>query len=65
MTQSMISTGVAYRIASDHQAALRREAAQARVTQTDDSHQMSEPLPPTRGPLAALRRRLAGAASFA
>ena len=64
MTSSMISTDTAYRIASEHQAALRREAAQARATQTDD-HRMGETLPPTRGPLAALRRRLAGAPSFA
>ena len=64
MTQSMISTDVAYRIATDHQAALRREVAEARANQIDDSR-MSEPLPPTSGPLAALRRRLAGAASFA
>jgi hypothetical protein len=64
MTQNLISTDVAYRIASEHQAALRREVAQARATQTDSS-QIGEPLPPTRGPLAALRRRLAGAAAFA
>jgi hypothetical protein len=64
MTQNLISTDIAYRIATEHQAALRREVAQARATQTNDSP-MGEPLPPTRGPLAALRRRLAGAASFA
>jgi hypothetical protein len=64
MTQNMISADVAFRIASDHQAALRREVAQARATQTDDSR-TGEQLPPTRGPLAALRRRLVGAAAFA
>lgn len=63
MTQNLISTDVAYRIASDHQAALRREMAQARATQTDDSR-TGEQLPPTHGPLATLRRRRAGA-SFA
>jgi hypothetical protein len=64
MTPTMISTDVTYRIATDHQAALRHEVAQARATQIDD-RRMGDPLPPTRGPLAALRRRLAGAASFA
>ena len=64
MTATMISADVTYRIASEHQAALRREVAQARAPPIDDSR-MGEPLPPTRGPLAALRRRLAGAASFA
>ena len=64
MTPTMISTDVTLRIASEHQAALRNEAAQARATRIDD-RRIDDPLPPTRGPLAALRRRLAGAASFA
>lgn len=64
MTPTTFHADMTYRIATDRQAALRQEAAQVRATQIDDSR-MGEPLPPTRGPLAALRRRLAGAASFA
>ena len=61
---SMISADVTYRIASDHQAGLRREAAQAHATQISD-RRTNGPLAPTRGPLATLRRRLAGTVSFA
>ena len=61
---SMISADVTYRIATDHQAALRRETAIEHITQTD-GRPTSQPLPPTRGPLSTLRRRLAGALSFA
>ena len=61
---SMISTDVIYRIASDHQASLRQEGAQAHTTQSRD-RRTDGPLAPTRGPLATLRRRLAGTVSFA
>jgi hypothetical protein len=64
MTPTTISADITYRIATEHQAALRHEIAQARASQVDD-RRTGESLPPTRGPLAALRRRLAGAASFA
>jgi hypothetical protein len=60
----MISTSVAFHIAVDRQAALRHEAAQAHAHQSGNGR-TGDSLPPTRGPLAALRRRLAGAASFA
>lgn len=55
---------ITYRIATDHQAALRRESAIAHATPTIDGR-AGEPLPPTRGPLSTLRRRLAGAVSVA
>lgn len=64
MTSTMIATDVTLRIASEHQAALRNEAARARATRVD-ARRIDDPLPLTRGPLAALRRRLAGATSFA
>jgi hypothetical protein len=64
MTATMISTDVILRIASEHQAGFRDEVAQARATRIDD-RRTGAPPPLTRGPLAALRRRLAGAASFA
>jgi hypothetical protein len=61
---SMISSDITYRFATDHQASLRQEAAQAHATQISD-RRTGDPLPPTRGPLATLRRRLAGTVSFA
>ncbi len=64
MTFTMIDTRTAYGIATDHQAALRQAAARAHATRANELR-TSEPLPPTRGPLAAIRRRLAGTASFA
>jgi hypothetical protein len=64
MTATPTTFNITYRIATDHQAVLRDEAAQAHATQSH--HRRSgEPLPPTRGPLSTLRRRLAGTASFA
>ena len=63
MTPTAFDTSITYRIAMDRQAALREEVAQARAVQTET--RSGQPLPPTRGPLAALRRRLAGSASFA
>lgn len=64
MTPTATAMDITLRIATDHQAALRQEAARANLTQMDD-RRTGEPLPPTRGPLATLRRRLAGAMSFA
>jgi hypothetical protein len=63
MTSTAIDTNFAYRTAIDHQAALRDEVAQARAF--DGERRPGAPLPPTRGPLAALRRRLAGSPAFA
>ncbi len=64
MTSTMIDTGTIYRMANDHQAALREEAANLRAATLND-RRTGAPLPPTRGPLAALRRRLAGSPAFA
>jgi hypothetical protein len=64
MTPTANSTDTLYRLAIDHQAGLRHEAARASATLNGD-RRSAEPLPPTRGPLATLRRRLAGTASFA
>jgi hypothetical protein len=64
MTPTTFHSDVTYRIATDRQVALRQEAAQAHATQIDD-RPTAEPAVQTRGPLAALRRRLAGVASFA
>ena len=63
MTPIMFDTSITYRVAIDHQAALREEAALERATHNES--RSDRPLPPTRGPLAALRRRLAGSPSFA
>ena len=63
MTPTDLDTSSTYRIAMDHQAALREEAAQARAVHSET--RSGRQLPPTRGPLAAIRRRLAGSASFA
>jgi hypothetical protein len=62
MTPTTMDTDL-YRTAVSHQADLRNEAAQMRALV--GGRRNGEPLPPTRSPLAALRRRLAGAASFA
>lgn len=59
-----IDTDVAYRFATDHQDALRDEASRHRATALAD-RRAGQTLPPTRGPLAALRRRLAGTPAFA
>ena len=64
MTPTTFHADTTYRMATDRQAALRQEAAQAHATQIND-RPTGEPVPQTRGPLAALRRRLAGAVSFA
>ena len=64
MTSTLIDTRSLYRIATDRQSALRHEAATAHSALATD-RPTRQPLPPTRGPLAALRRRLAGSASFA
>ena len=64
MTCTLIDTRSLYGIASDRQSALRREAATAHAAFASD-RPTRQPLPPTRGPLAALRRRLAGTTSFA
>ena len=64
MTATMIDTATTFRFATDHQAALRQETATAHAMQAND-RPSRRPLPPRRGPLAALRRRLAGSASFA
>jgi hypothetical protein len=64
MTPTTNALDLTYRFASEHQAALRQEAVLAHATQIGD-RRSGEPLPPTRGPLAALRRRLVGAISFA
>jgi hypothetical protein len=64
MTATSTTFSITYRIATDHQAVLRDEAAMARATQMNHRG-TGEPLPPTRGPLSTLRRRLAGTASFA
>lgn len=64
MTPTTFHADMTYRIAIDRQAALRHEAAQARASQISDRPE-GEPAPQMRGPLAALRRRLAGAVSFA
>lgn len=63
MTPTTFDTSITYRIAIDHQAALREEAALAHATHSES--RSGRPLPPTKGPLAALRRRLAGSPSFA
>ena len=62
MTPTTMDTDL-YRIAVNHQADLRNESAEMRALVV--GRRNDEPLPPTRSPLAALRRRLAGAASFA
>ena len=64
MPSSLIDTRSLYGIATDRQAALRHEAATAHATFASD-RPTRQPLPPTRGPLAAFRRRLAGSVSFA
>ena len=64
MTATTTTFEITYRIATDHQAHLRDEATQARATVMNHGR-TGEPLPPTRGPLSTLRRRLAGTASFA
>ena len=64
MTPSTFHSDTTYRIATDRQAALRLEAAQAHATQIND-RPAGEPAPQVRGTFAALLRRLAGAASFA
>ena len=64
MTPTTFHAETTYRIATDRQDALRQEAARAHATQIRD-RSAGEPVPQTRGPLAALRRRLAGAVSFA
>jgi hypothetical protein len=64
MTPTTFHADTTYRIATDRQAALRQEAAQAHATQIND-RPAGEPAPRVRGVLAALRRRLAGAVSFA
>jgi hypothetical protein len=64
MTPTTFHAYTTYRIATDRQAAFRHEAALARATQIND-RQTEQPVSPKRGPLAALRRRLAGALSFA
>ena len=63
MTPITFDTSITYRLAIDHQAALREEAALERATHSES--RSARPLPPTRGPLSALRRRLAGSPSFA
>jgi hypothetical protein len=60
----IINSTSAFRIISDRQATLRDEAAQSRAI-VDRWRVADAPVPPTRGPLAALRRRLAGFPSFA
>jgi hypothetical protein len=62
MTPTTMDTDL-YRTAVSHQADLRNESARARAILGD--RRSDESLAPTRSPLAALRRRLAGAASFA
>ena len=62
MTPTTIVTDL-YRTAVDHQADLRNESAQLRAALAN--HRSGDTLPPTRSPLATLRRRLAGSASFA
>jgi hypothetical protein len=64
MTPTSNSIDTMYRIATDHQADLRHEAATANAT-LNGARRSVETLPPTRGPLATIRRRLAGTASFA
>jgi hypothetical protein len=64
MTPNTFHPETTYRIATDRQAALRHEAAQAHATQIK-GRPTEQPVSPKRGPLAALRRRLAGALSFA
>lgn len=64
MTPTTFHAETTYRIATSRQAALRQEAAQAHAVQSVD-RPADAPMPPTRGLLATLRRRLAGAASFA
>jgi hypothetical protein len=64
MTPTTFHADTTYRIATDRQAVLRQEAAQAHATQIND-RPASEPAPQVRGTLVALLRRLAGAVSFA
>ena len=64
MTPTTFHAEMTYRIATDRQAALRQEAAQAHAIQISD-RPAGEPAPQVQGPLAALRRQLAGAVSFA
>ena len=64
MTPTTFHADMTYRMATDRQAALRREAAQAHATQMNDRPEEG-PAPQSSGPLAALRRRLAGTVSVA
>ena len=64
MAPTTFHADITYRIATERQAALRQEAAQAHASQINDRSAV-EPATRMRGPLAALRRRLADAVSFA
>jgi hypothetical protein len=63
MTPFTFDPGITYRIAIEHQTALREEAANEQAARQLSRN--DRPLPPTRGPLAALRRRLADGPTFA